>query len=307
VILGNWTGDPCTAEYDLNGGTLITPNVYNVNSSGGVLVAPNGSAVFKFNGGVLQGTQNDNQGDPQVVAEGSTNLMGNLTHAYVQAGGAKINAGTFNCGINQSLEHDPAMGATMDGGLTVQGAGTLTLYRPSTYTGPTKVQGGVLACATNTALGGGSLDISTGGSVALNYSGTRTISQLTFNAGSPQPNGTYGATGSGATTIDNTHFSGTGTVTVTPPVPPTPVWSSSAITMSGGVPTFTFATVAGYKYRLVYKNNLTDASWTVVINPPNYPSPDGWGAVSTGTPATISDPGAVGQSKRFYRVEVANP
>ena len=42
------------------------------------------------------------------------------------------------------------------------------------------------------------------------------------------------------------------------PLPPTPVLPGSAITMSGGVPSFTFATVAGYKYRLVYKNTLTD-------------------------------------------------
>ena len=88
VILGGWNSTPCYAEYDLNGGILITPNIYNVNNNGKSLVAPNGTAIFKFNGGVIQATQDDSS-DPQVMTEGSTNLMGNLTHAWVQAGGAQ--------------------------------------------------------------------------------------------------------------------------------------------------------------------------------------------------------------------------
>jgi hypothetical protein len=85
------------------------------------------------------------------------------------------------------------------------------------------------------------------------------------------------------------------------------VLPGSSITYSGGTPSFTFATVAGYKYRLVYKNELTDTTWQPVINPPNNPGPDGWSAVSTGAPITISDPGAAGVPRRFYRAEAANP
>ncbi|MGN6554673.1 MAG: hypothetical protein ACTHLW_13265 [Verrucomicrobiota bacterium] len=91
------------------------------------------------------------------------------------------------------------------------------------------------------------------------------------------------------------------------PPPPAPVLSGSSLSMSGGVPSFTFATVSGYKYRLVYKNALTDPTWQPVIYAPNYPAPDGWGAVSTGAAATITDSAASGQPKRFYRVEAANP
>ena len=77
--------------------------------------------------------------------------------------------------------------------------------------------------------------------------------------------------------------------------------------MTGGVPSFTFATVSGFKYRLAYKNTLTSATWQPVIAPPNFPSPDGWSAVSTGSPMSLTDTSAAGQSLRFYRLEAANP
>ncbi len=97
------------------------------------------------------------------------------------------------------------------------------------------------------------------------------------------------------------------TLSVSIGTPPTPLLPGNAITVTGGTPSFTFATVAGYKYRLVYKNALTDANWSPVINPPNYPSPDGWSATSTGAAMTITDTGTVGQPQRFYRIEAANP
>ncbi len=98
------------------------------------------------------------------------------------------------------------------------------------------------------------------------------------------------------------------TLTVTMGPPPTPLLPGNAITVSGGgPPTFTFNTVAGYLYRLVFKNALTDATWSPVIAPPNFPAPNGWSAVSTGSPMSLSDTNAVGHSQRFYRIEAANP
>ena len=81
----------------------------------------------------------------------------------------------------------------------------------------------------------------------------------------------------------------------------------SAITVSKGVPNFTFGTVAGYKYRLVYKNTLTNTSWLPVIAPPDFPLPDGWSATSTGAPMSLSDTNTAGQPQRFYRLEATNP
>ena len=90
-------------------------------------------------------------------------------------------------------------------------------------------------------------------------------------------------------------------------VPPTPVLPGSAITVSNGVPSFTFGTTAGYKYRLVYKNTLTNIPWLPVVAPPDFPLPDGWNVTSAGLPISISDTNTAGQSQRFYRLEAANP
>jgi len=90
-------------------------------------------------------------------------------------------------------------------------------------------------------------------------------------------------------------------------LPPTPVLAGSAISFSGGLPAFTFATPPGYKYRLVYKDTLTNVSWLPVIAPPNFPAPSGWSATSTGGNMSLTDTNAAGQSQRFYRLETANP
>jgi autotransporter-associated beta strand protein len=258
-----WGAGASTAEYDLNGGILLVSSIYNLNgvNDSGYLLPPNGSAVFRFNGGVLRGTQFDSI-DPDVIKDGTTNLMGNLSHAYVGLGGAKIDTAGFTCGMGQGLEHDPALGATADGGLTKLGLGTLSLYKSSTYTGTTKVQGGVLSCPTARALGGGALEIDASATVNLTYAGTRSITGLTI-AGVSKPNGVYGSAVSGAANVD-AHFAGTGTVTVAPAVPPTPTLPPGSISIAtGGVPTFSnVPTTAGYTYWLTYKNSLTDAAWT---------------------------------------------
>jgi hypothetical protein len=83
------------------------------------------------------------------------------------------------------------------------------------------------------------------------------------------------------------------------PVPPPPVLQASGVTVSGGVPSFNFTAAAGCKYRLDYKNSLTDTNW--VAGP--------WSTNSTGNPISIilTDPSALGQPQRFYRLETASP
>ena len=92
-----------------------------------------------------------------------------------------------------------------------------------------------------------------------------------------------------------------------PELPPPPELPGSAITRGGGVPTFTFATVSGFKYRLAYKDALLDLSWLPVIAPPNFPLPDGWSATSTGWPMSLTDTNTASQPQRFYRLEAAYP
>jgi fibronectin-binding autotransporter adhesin len=128
---------------DLLGGTLETPMV-----KGGA-----GTATFNFNGGTL-------------MADASNTAFVNGVTAHVQAGGAKIDTNGFTDTISQSLIHDPALGTTLDGGLTKSGAGTLVLAGNNSYTGRTTVTGGVLDLTSPTAvLDGSSLSVGTGLSV----------------------------------------------------------------------------------------------------------------------------------------------
>jgi len=124
-------------------------------------------------------------------------------------------AGTGEIAGNIVNPHDRAGKATT--AITKSGAGTWTLSGTNTYTGPTKVMGGVLACSSAASLGGGSLDISTGAKLQLNYAGTRQVAALTFDGGSVLPDGTYGSTASPAANKNDTYFAGSGTVTVVTP------------------------------------------------------------------------------------------
>lgn len=72
--------------------------------------------------------------------------------------------------------------------------------------------------------------------------------------------------------------------------------SVTAFGFNNGVPRISFTTVAGQHYRVEYKNNLTDASWTPVASAQNVPG--------TGSVIQVSDPDPnVGNlPRRFYRV-----
>ena len=109
---------------------------------------------------------------------------------------------------------DPAAGKTT--ALSKSGTGTWTLSGANSHSGATKVQAGTLVCTSASSPGGGTLDITTGAELQLDYVGTRQVAALTFNAGSAQANGTYGSTASPAANKNDTYFSGTGTVTVGP-------------------------------------------------------------------------------------------
>jgi autotransporter-associated beta strand protein len=137
-----------------------------------------------------------------------------VSNAIDIASGAYLNINTSGDGGTRSLLlSGPITNPVGTGNLNKFGSGTLTLSGANTYSGNTKIAGGTLALSTAGSLGGGALDISTGASIALNFTGTRHITALTFNGGAAQAAGTYGAAGSGATNT-STSFSGTGTLTV---------------------------------------------------------------------------------------------
>ena len=96
-------------------------------------------------------------------------------------------------------------------GFTKTGAGRLLLTGANTYTGVTTVNGGILAVTGNSIPDAGKLVITSG---VVDVTGAETVGSLFFG-GTQQAPGTWGATGSGATHIDNTRFSGSGMLVVT--------------------------------------------------------------------------------------------
>lgn len=110
-----------------------------------------------------------------------------------------------------------------DGGnvrsLSKVGDSTLVLNAVNTYGGDTNVNGGTLRIAKPYLADASDVTISSTGVLDLNFDETSgqvtdTVATLTI-AGVQKAAGVYGATGSGAAIIDDTHFAGIGTLTVT--------------------------------------------------------------------------------------------
>jgi fibronectin-binding autotransporter adhesin len=130
-----------TGFLNLDGGIL---------TMGSATAAAGGNGTFNFNGGLLK-------------ANASTaTFMQNLIAANVKEGGARIDCQTFDVTIAQALLHGG--NATVDGGLTKQGTGTLTLTGANSYTGLTLVQQGKLVITT-AHVGGGDVTVSDGASL----------------------------------------------------------------------------------------------------------------------------------------------
>ena len=97
-------------------------------------------------------------------------------------------------------------GVISNGGLTKAGSSKLTLTGTNTYSGATTVSAGTLAVDGNAIPDTGSLVIS--GTGVVQPTGTEVVGSMDLGSG-PVADGTYGATDSGATNIDDTHFVGT--------------------------------------------------------------------------------------------------
>ena len=130
--------------FNLNGGTLTISAIVSGQSAG--------TRVFNFNGGTLKPTASSTT----FFASGGASV------ANVRDNGAIIDSNGKDITISQTLEHSTISGdAATDGGLTKAGNGTLTISGALSYTGPTKVLGGVLTL--NSSLGlpsGGDLVVS---------------------------------------------------------------------------------------------------------------------------------------------------
>ncbi len=90
-------------------------------------------AFINFNGGTLQ------------TLISNTFFPGSNMNLKVKAGGAIIDTAGFSSAIAQTLAHDTALGATVDGGLTKNGNGTFTLTNgANSFTGNVTVAKGTL-------------------------------------------------------------------------------------------------------------------------------------------------------------------
>ncbi len=181
--------------YHLSGGTLTVPRV--------VSTATTGTRTFNFNGGTLQATSTNAT---------YFNLGAGAARANVRNGGAIIHSNGMDIGIPQALLHSNiADDLAIDGGLTKQGSGALTVSGTNSYTGPTLVSGGTLSL-------GASGVINTSSSLTINGSGAK-FTQSTLSSFTPPvtlTQGTYESNGlikslTVASDVSNTINPGAGT------------------------------------------------------------------------------------------------
>jgi autotransporter-associated beta strand protein len=194
-----------TFQLELNGGTLETPSIRvanrDLNDAGPGNI---NDAHMIWNGGTLKATGPDNANFITLYGDGA-NGSNPAQATHVQSGGAIIDTNGRNIGIQVKL-----LSASGAGGLTKNGAGTLTLSASNSYTGPTTVNGGTLSLGSGTAntslADSAAVILATGTILNLNFSGTDTVNALSVGGIARSP-GVYSAsncafiTGSGTLTV----------------------------------------------------------------------------------------------------------
>jgi autotransporter-associated beta strand protein len=225
VVLTYLIGGPGGVTMDSSGSLRIyglSPNTY----SGGTIIN-RGTLIW---GTMVSGTSRDCNyalgTGPVTLNSGATLQFEKVsaTNALILNGGTFHSAngwgvtwsGPVTLNSNTTLRADYRMefrgNISGAGGFTKTSGNTVTLSGSNTYAGATVVQAGTLSCSKSASLGSSALSISNGAVVNLNYSGTRRITALTLG-GTNMALGVYGSTNSSATNKDS-HFTGTGTVTV---------------------------------------------------------------------------------------------
>lgn len=174
-----------TATVNLDGGTLATNRALAKGAGAGA------TAVVNYNGGVFK-------------ANGAAATVASTITGNVRNGGAFFNTNGFNITIPQNLVHSTIGGDNAtDGGLTKNGAGTLTLSGTNTYTGVTTVGAGTLSISSASGIGNGSATntITLAGGILSSSAGTydlganRNITVTATNSGIRAESGTLTVSG----------------------------------------------------------------------------------------------------------------
>ncbi|MEI7955989.1 MAG: DUF6288 domain-containing protein, partial [Verrucomicrobiota bacterium] len=226
-----------------SGGTVVNSGTLHlgtmVNGISPLCANPVGTAAVTLNSGTIEF---DRITATNALTINGGTLCSNNGWGSTWSGPITLNAtATINAAWNLTLSGNIS-GA---GGFTKFGSNTLLLSGTNSFTGANRITAGTLSCSKAAALGIGSLDISNGAIAALNFTGTRTIASLTFNAGTSLPPGTYGSTASSATYKTDSYFSGTGTLTVLPGTTTTLSLTSGSTPSNSGTPLVFTATVTG--------------------------------------------------------------
>ncbi len=241
--------------------TSITAGSANNVLTGAVALGSDATVnALQYTGG---GASNIGSGRTLTIASGGVYISNN-GGGIGAAGNAA--AGTLNFGTAEGIiwslgSNSNSIGSviTGSGGFTKSGTGTLTITGANTYYGDTYVSSGTLLVGNgtnNSNLGtsgdvfvaaGSLLDIRNNNAIAdtskltLTLSGlyngkinlttgiNETVGSLYFGSTS-QVAGTWGATGSGATNISDTYFTGAGIITVAIPEPAT--WALLAFSLT---------------------------------------------------------------------------
>jgi autotransporter-associated beta strand protein len=244
VFAGGWSGSPSNAVdiYDTSTNTWSTATFSQARSSlaaasvgnqvlfgGGASVTGGGpSSVVDIytlqNYGTITSAkaftlvdQTTVTGRMQLSAPGSLDLAAFNLSVGSMSGDAPINLGSGTLtagGDGTSGVYGGSIGGG-GGGIIKIGVGTLTLSGLNTYTGDTKIEGGVLSIGNPYLNDLAGVHVSVGAKLNLGFSGSDTVGSLYID-GAPVTAGTWGATGSGAAHIDDVHFSGAGQLNVVP-------------------------------------------------------------------------------------------
>ena len=223
LLLGNTVGNSGVVTVSGTGNLVVTStaslqmgpgtSTINLNTGGtftlGGGATASGTSTINFDGGILK-----------AGLSSTTFLPPPLTAANILANGAIIDTNGNDVGIVNVLLHDSGLGASPDGGLTKQGAGTLTLTAASTYTGTTTISVGTLQLGNGTTGNDGtianSLSIVNNASLVYNRFGSASYGGVISGTG------TVTKTGAGTQTLTGTNTYG-GTTTV----------SAGTLTLSG--------------------------------------------------------------------------